>query len=56
MHPALALWLTVMVVVVVPVILWGRSGIVAIIGLSWLGGEIAYLTGISGSRPAHGIA
>lgn len=46
MHPALALWLAAMALVVVPVILWGRSGIAAIIGAAWLGGEIAHFTGI----------
>lgn len=46
MHPALALWYAVMVFVVVPAMLWGRSGVAAIIAGAWLGGQIAYLTGL----------
>lgn len=35
-----------MVFVVVPAMLWGRSGIAAIIAGAWLGGQVAYITGI----------
>lgn len=45
MHPALALWYAVMVFVVVPTMLWGRSGVATIIAGAWLGGQVAAITG-----------
>lgn len=45
MHPAVTLWYAVMVFVVVPTMLWGRSGVAAIIAGAWLGGQLAYISG-----------
>lgn len=35
-----------MVLLVVPAMLWARSGVAAIVAGAWLGGQVAYLTGL----------